>query len=72
MTVSFKSQGSSITKADYYINDMHIGSSVSPFKFSFTPEDIDSITTGTNMLTVVVYDSQLNKDEETVSFKIIN
>ena len=63
-----------ITKADYFINDAYIGSSIKPFRFSFVPEDVSSIGGGrsTNSLRITVYDSVYNRVEETVRFSVSN
>ena len=59
-----------ISKIDFFINDVFIGSSKSsPYNFSFIPSKISSINT-INKLKVVVYDSVLNKNEKTINFKI--
>ena len=59
-----------ITKIEYFVNGSYIGNStLSPFTFSFIPEDIDNITEK-NSLRVVVYDSVFNKGEATVDFNV--
>ena len=61
-----------ITKAEYYINEQFIGDSTkSPFSISFFGEDTDAIRDGSNTLKVVLYDNVFNKDEDTVTFKVI-
>jgi penicillin-binding protein 1C len=59
-----------ISRADFYINGAYAGSSNrSPFDFSFTPSDIESLAKE-NVLRVVAYDSFLNKSETNVPFLI--
>lgn len=58
-----------VTRADYFVNDQLIGNSIRPHSFSFVPNDIQSIRRGSNnSLRVVIYDSVLNRTEQTVNF----
>jgi len=58
-----------ITKVDYYINDIFLGSSQkSPFYFSFTLSDFQPLNE-TNTIKAVVYDSMLNTGENFTTFK---
>ncbi|MFA6338567.1 MAG: PBP1A family penicillin-binding protein [Candidatus Paceibacterota bacterium] len=61
-----------ITRADYYINNVFVGfSETSPFSFSFTPSDIDSILQDKiNILKVKVKDSQYNEKEASINFLV--
>jgi len=63
-----------ITKADYFVNNEYIGSSLPPFRFFFIPADISTIgnSSETNTLQVVVYDEVLNRAETTVRFRVSN
>ena len=62
---------SPILKAEWYINGVFVDSSFSaPFPFSFIPKDTSSVTAGTNELSVVVYDTVLNRGEARVNFQI--
>lgn len=63
-----------INKADYFVNNEYIGSSLPPFNFSFVPADISAIgnSSETNTLRVVVYDEVLNRAETTVRFRVSN
>jgi len=73
--VRFQDHGEhSVTKADYFINDEYIGSSIRPFSFSFTPANVSSVGSGRsiNTLKVVAYDSVYNRAEATVQFTIEN
>lgn len=74
ITIEFESTGRySITKADYFINDVYIGSATSPFRFSFIPSDISSIQIGSNnILRIVAQDSVFNKVEKTIRFTVEN
>ncbi len=71
INIQFRASGPyTFTKADYYINDMYIGSSLAPFGFTFKPQDIASTQTGQNMLQVIVYDAVLGKAEDVVRFNV--
>lgn len=61
-----------ITKAEYYVNNEYVGSSASPFDFSFKPSDVDGIKIGRNRntLKVVIFDSLFNRVEKTVRFGV--
>ncbi len=52
-------------KAEYYLNGQYLGSSLSPFIFSFTPNDLEFLEADAE-LKVVVYDSVYNKVEVAV------
>ncbi len=58
-----------ISKIDYYINGIFIGSSQNEKTFSFIPNDIQNIKQK-NDLKVVVYDSVFNKSVKIVIFNI--
>ncbi len=69
--VAFRSSGRyDVTKADYFVNDEYIGSSIRPFTFSFTPENVASVVTGSNTLKLVVYDEAFNRVEKTTRFSV--
>ncbi len=62
-----------ITKAEYYINENFVGSSVSStFSFSFIPKDLEYIKNGENEMRVVLYDSIFNRGEVRSIFTINN
>jgi len=59
-----------ITKVEYSINGLTIGSAtVPPYSFSFRPQDVQTIG-APNTLTAIVYDSVFNKTSASVSFSI--
>ncbi|MBC8464907.1 MAG: penicillin-binding protein [Parcubacteria group bacterium] len=59
-----------ITKIDFFVNGMFIGSShQSPFSFSFSPQQISNIQTE-NTLKVIATDAVFNKGESTTQFKV--
>ncbi len=58
-----------ISKIDYYINGIFIGSSQNQNIFSFIPNDIQSIKTE-NTLKVIIYDSVLNKNTKSIDFRV--
>lgn len=62
MFITLTAQGKfPLSRADFFLNDRFVGSSKTyPFKFSFIPNEMN-IGLGVNKLTVVVYDSVLNK-----------
>lgn len=69
-TVSFsvKTQGSSLSKVDLFINDVYFAtSSNKPFNVSFSLDTVKNIKKE-NTITVVVYDSVFNKNSKTFSF----
>ena len=73
--VEFRDSGRyEITKADYFVNDVYIGSANAPFDFSFIPQNVSSIRDGRskNTLKIVAYDSVLNRTEETIQFTVNN
>jgi penicillin-binding protein 1C len=75
ITVDFDDNNSRhrLIKADYFLNDEYIGSSLPPFNFSFTPQNVQSANTnGNNSLKVVVYDAVHNQVDKTVMFQISN
>ena len=57
-----------ITKSSVFINDVLVGS-LSNNKFSFTPQNIDSIS-GSNELKVIVYDSAQNSATASFNFLV--
>lgn len=61
-----------ISKVTFYLNGTYIGTSeISPYLFSFIPNQINSaIINGRNTLKVVVTDSVFNKSEQEVYFTI--
>ncbi|MCK5060187.1 MAG: penicillin-binding protein [Candidatus Pacebacteria bacterium] len=71
ITISFNYSGVyPLSKAEYFINDVYVGSSVKdPFVFSFLPQSTPQIKES-NTLTIIVYDSVFNKREEKVFFSI--
>lgn len=59
-----------ISKADFFVNNTFVGTSKNPpFNFSFIPSEIGGVR-AQNELTIVVYDTALNKGEEKVSFSV--
>jgi len=71
LMVQFSYTGAyNLKKADYYLNNSLIGSSLNNF-FVFTPKDV-GIVQGVNTLRVTVYDSIFNKTEQEVTFTILN
>ncbi len=58
-----------ISKIDYYLNGIFIGSSQNKTSFSFIPNDIQNIKKE-NELKVVVSDTVLNKNSQAVIFKV--
>ncbi len=59
-----------LRKVEFFINEQFVEHSTqSPFSFSFTPEDIENITTENN-ITIIGYDSILNKGTYTAKLFI--
>ncbi|MCI0565857.1 PBP1A family penicillin-binding protein [bacterium] len=59
-----------ISRVEYFINDNPLGTTETPpYSLSFVPKDTQSIETQ-NILTIVVYDTVLNKNEEKIPFSI--
>ncbi|MFA5838724.1 MAG: transglycosylase domain-containing protein [Candidatus Paceibacterota bacterium] len=59
-----------VSKVDFYINDLYVGSlNKKPFTLSFTPDDISSVKEN-NEIRAVGYDSVFNSSEFKLSFKI--
>jgi membrane peptidoglycan carboxypeptidase len=59
-----------LTKLDFYINNIYIGSSSqSPFLFSFTPSEISNISRR-NTLKVIATDAVYNRSEEEINFEV--
>ena len=58
-----------ISKKEFYINGIFIGSSLVDKPFSFIPNNINNIQT-TNTLKVVMFDSVYNRSFQSVEFKI--
>jgi 1A family penicillin-binding protein len=60
-----------LSKVDFYINNTYVGSSAtSPFLFSFTPTEINSINNGDNILKVIATDMIYNRGEKEVNFQV--
>jgi len=59
----------SISKIDYYMNGIFIGSSQGQNIFSFVPNDLQTIETNNN-LKVIIYDTVFNKTIKNITFKI--
>jgi len=72
ITIEISSNGTyPLSKLDFYINNNFVGSTDnSPFLFSFTPAEINSIQTGINTLKIVATDLVLNKAEVTAEFSV--
>ncbi|MCM2338950.1 MAG: PBP1A family penicillin-binding protein [Burkholderiales bacterium] len=62
---------SQIQKMDIFINDIFVDNIKYPFNFSFTPEDLDNLRTE-NELKIISYDTNYNRSENTVVFKVKN
>lgn len=59
-----------IEKADFYVDDLLIGSTKNrPFSYSFSPEDIE-LTEGEHKLKVVVFDEVMNQGSDQVTFEV--
>jgi len=72
VVVSANSKKYPLLKAEFYVNEVFAGNSfVSPFSFSFVPNDIANIS-DSNELKVVVYDTVLNRSEANTTFNIAN
>ena len=61
-----------LSKVEFYINNTYIGKTeTSPFLFSFTPNELNSINNGKNTIKVIVTDLVFNKKETEEIFTII-
>ena len=71
ITVSIKNNITKfpVSKIDYYINGIFIGSSQNTNNFAFIPNDIQNIQKENN-LKVLVYDTVLNKNSQSIIFKV--
>ncbi len=58
-----------LLKMDIFINENYVGSSQTPFVFSFIPSSLVNLQTD-NELKIVVYDSVYNKSETHTMFKV--
>lgn len=72
ITIEISSNGAyPLSKLDFYINNNFVGSTNnSPFLFSFTPAEINSVQIGKNTLKIVATDLVLNKAEVTREFNV--
>jgi membrane peptidoglycan carboxypeptidase len=62
-----------LAKIYFYVNNTYIGSTKkSPFLFSFTPEEISSINSGTNDLRLIATDTVYNKGEAETNFNVVD
>ncbi|MBP7006579.1 MAG: transglycosylase domain-containing protein [Candidatus Pacebacteria bacterium] len=59
----------SIQKIEIFVNDIYLGATGSPFKFSFFPNDLENLREE-NKLTIIAYDSAFNRGEFTSYFKV--
>jgi 1A family penicillin-binding protein len=63
----------SILKADFYLNDELIGTSLTqPFVFNFIPSSLDNFEIGLNKIKITVYDGIYNKSSIETTIKIKN
>jgi len=60
-----------IQKIEIFVNDIYLGTTSSPFKFSFFPSDLENLR-AENKLTIIAYDSAFNRGEFTSYFKVSN
>jgi penicillin-binding protein 1C len=60
-----------LRKIDVFINGIFVDSLKSPFKFSFVPSELENLKSN-NILTLVSYDSEYNKGNASISFKVEN
>ncbi len=58
-----------LQKIDIFVNDKFVGTSKSPFNFSFYPSELDNIE-NENVLKIVSYDTSYNQGESTTIFNI--
>ncbi|MFA6524462.1 MAG: transglycosylase domain-containing protein [Candidatus Paceibacterota bacterium] len=58
-----------LQKIDVFVNDIYLGTSNSPFNFSFIPSDLDNLKSE-NELKIISYDTVYNRGENTSVFKI--
>lgn len=60
-----------LKKVDVFINGVFIDSLKSPFRFSFVPSELENLKQ-INDLTLVLYDSDYNKGQSSISFTVNN
>jgi hypothetical protein len=58
-----------LQKIDIFINDVYLGTSETPFNFSFTPSSLDDLK-GINNLKIISYDSVYNRGETDTTFQV--
>jgi len=58
-----------IQKIDIFVNNVYLGTSNSPFNFSFIPSDLDNLKSE-NEIKIISYDAVYNRGESTSVFKI--
>ena len=59
-----------LTKVDYYVNNEYIGTSTSaPFSYTFTPNDVTTLTTDSTIRAIAT-DSVFNRIETNKIFSI--
>ncbi|MFA6257601.1 MAG: transglycosylase domain-containing protein [Candidatus Paceibacterota bacterium] len=58
-----------LQKIDIFINGIYLETITSPFNFSFTPKDLESIQSE-NELKIISYDTVYNKSETNLIFKV--
>ena len=59
----------SLLKIDIFINETYLGTSQSPFIFSFTPKELENLQIE-NKLKIIAYDSAYNSSEAILVFKV--
>ena len=57
-----------LLKADIFVNDTYMGTSIAPFDFSFIPKDLEDLQTQ-NELKIIAYDSIYNSGETIMTFQ---
>jgi len=72
ITIQITSQSTyPLSKLDFYINNTYIGSTTnSPFLFSFTPAEVNSIVSTNNILKIMVTDLVFNRAEKEINFMV--
>ena len=58
-----------LQKMDIFINDVYLGTSQTPFDFSFIPSELDSLK-AENELRIIYYDITYNRAETTGTFRV--
>ena len=58
-----------LQKIDIFVNDVYLGTSNSPFNFSFIPSDLDNLK-NENEIKIISYDTAYNRGENTSIFMV--